>query len=97
MSAAVAVHYSGILVICHPEDLEGAARRVHALQGAEVHMRDERAGRLIAVLESDDVQGQERLLERVRQVPGVAEAALVYHYVDRREGREIPGADGGEA
>lgn len=75
-------HYSGILVIARPEDLDASARAVDSLENVEVHLRDRPRGRMIAVLESDDAAGQEILLRRIREVPGVLSAALVYHYVD---------------
>lgn len=75
-------HYSGVLVIVRPEDLNSSAHAVDRLENVEVHLRDRRRGRLIAVLESDDAAGQETLLRRILEVPGVMSAALVYHYVD---------------
>ena len=75
-------HYSGVLVLTRPERLESCAAEVGAIPGVDVYLRDEKAGRLIAVLESDDTEGQEVLLGRVRAVPGVLSAALVYHFVD---------------
>lgn len=80
--AAGTMHYSGVLVIARPEDLDSSAHAVDGLENVEVHLRDEPRGRLIAVLESGDAAGQETLLRRIREVPGVLSAALVYHYID---------------
>jgi nitrate reductase NapAB chaperone NapD len=65
--------------------LDGCAAAIAGLDGADVYLRDERSGRLIAVLESVTADGQEALVRRIRDIAGVHAAALVYHYVDPGE------------
>jgi nitrate reductase NapD len=73
------MHVSGILVVVRPGEVGTAALRLEALPGVEVHHRDPDGGRLVVVLESPDLQGQEEGLRRIQRLPGVLTAALVAH------------------
>jgi nitrate reductase NapD len=95
--SGLARHYSGVLVVTRDDALSSCADAVNALDGAEVHMRHPETARLVAVLEGDSVDLHEDLLQRIRSIPGVLLASLVYHYVDEN-GSAVPGekAAGGE-
>jgi nitrate reductase NapAB chaperone NapD len=60
-------------------------QRLAALPSTEVHQHDPASGRIVVVLEGDTVEEQQRLLDRVRKLPDVRFAAVVYHYVDSEE------------
>lgn len=90
------MHYSGVVVLARSGALDGCAAEIDTIDGVDVCLRDERRGRLIAVLESRDARGQEDLLDRIRRAKGVMGAALVYHYVDPGAGDAPDGVpDGG--
>ena len=96
MKPAEPMHYSGVVVLARPGALDGCAAEIDSIDGVDVRLRDESRGRLIAVLESRDAQGQEDLLERIRRAESVMGAALVYHYVDPGAGEAPDGEpDGG--
>ncbi len=78
-------HFSGVVAVTRPEELDRWADRVNALEQVEVHMRHQASGRLVAVLEGASVAENEATLERIRSLPGIMMAALVYHYVDEGE------------
>ena len=91
-------HYSGVLVVTRGDALACCADAVDALEGAEVHMRHPETARLVAVLEGDSVAQHEDLLQRIRSIPGVLLASLVYHYVDANRSAALEEqAAGGEA
>jgi nitrate reductase NapAB chaperone NapD len=75
-------HYAGVLVTAEPGALDAVAAALAALDGVGVHQRDAATGRCVAVLESADRAGQERLFRAVEALPGVRGADLVYHLVD---------------
>lgn len=75
-------HYSGVLVTVPPGELDALIPKIEAIPGAEVRHRHDSSGRLVAVLESDGLEGQEEALLRIRAIPGVLYAALVVHHVD---------------
>jgi nitrate reductase NapAB chaperone NapD len=85
----VRVHYSGILIYSRKDRFEECIRDVEACPGTEVHFSYPDSGRLIAVLETETVEGQEEVLRTVQQLSSVAAAELVYHYfgADHQENR----------
>ncbi len=69
-------------MVTAPDAMEACRRRLESLPGVEVHHTDRPTGRMIAVLESPDLAGQEEALRRIQEVPGVRLAALVEHRID---------------
>jgi nitrate reductase NapD len=86
------MHYSGVAVVVRPDRFGDACRAIDALPGVEVHLRHPDGRRLIAVVESEGVSGQQERLARIRDVPGVLVAAPAFHYVDNDAG---DGSDSG--
>ena len=82
-------HYAGILVTAEPGELQSVVAALAALAGVGVHQRDAATGRCVAVLESADRAGQERLFRAVQALPGVRGADLVYHLVDPETGSRL--------
>jgi nitrate reductase NapD len=83
-------HYSGVLVVTESGAVDRCADAVDALEGVEVHLRHHETARLVAVLEGDSVAAHEQHLDRIRAVPQVLMASLVYHYVDENPEGESP-------
>jgi len=75
-------HYAGVLVRTQPGRLDAVVTALDRLDGVGVHHRDPANDRCVAVLESGDRAGQERLFRAVQSLPAVREAALVYHLID---------------
>jgi nitrate reductase NapAB chaperone NapD len=95
------MHYSGILVVTRPQDVDECARRLAALPGVEVRCRYPESGRLIAVQETATAGAQEEGLRRIQALPRVAFAALVHHLIDPGTAPEAapaaaPGLETGE-
>ena len=82
------VHLSGIMVLGDPLKLERCRQEVAALPGVEVHQVDPATGRMIAVLESPTLRGQQEGLRRIQELPSVRLAALVEHRVDGPEAED---------
>ena len=82
---ALSMHFSGILVTAHPQELADTSRRVEAIPGVEVHYLDPEGGRIVAVLETETLEGQQDGLRRLQELPGVLAAALVEHRVEDLE------------
>ena len=76
------MHYSGILVVAKPLRVEACRQALESLPGVEVHYSAPLLGRLVVVLETADVAGQERGLRRIQDLPEVELAALVEHRID---------------
>lgn len=80
--STVGRHYSGVLVVAPADGLQALVPEIEAIPGVEVRHRHDESGRIVAVIESEDVTGQEATLLRIRSLPGVLFAALVVHVVD---------------
>lgn len=85
-------HYSGVAVHVRPGRRDAVCDALASLPGVEVHLRHPDGERLIAVVESSDVDGQVVALRGIREVPGVLVAAPAFHFVDDPE-REATGFD----
>jgi nitrate reductase NapAB chaperone NapD len=58
------MNLSGVLVVARLEALPSVAKSLAALPGVEVHHADHASGRLVAVLEAEDIQAEIDLLKR---------------------------------
>ena len=87
------MNYSGIIVTTTPDQTNGVADDLARLAGTEVHLCDERSGRLVVVLESSDNHAFEASFRRFRDLPAVVGVDLVYHFVDREPGPPSEPAD----
>lgn len=76
------MHYSGILVLIDPLDLQSSMTELAELPGVEVHYCQPERGRIIVVQETETVSAQEEGLRRIQALPLVKAAALVEHRVD---------------
>lgn len=76
------MNLSGVLVVARPEALSSVSTSIAALPGVEVHHEDHSSGRLVAVLEAENIQAEIELLKRIQAVPGVAMAEMVTHYFE---------------
>lgn len=75
------MNLSGILVVSDPESQGQVVASLNALEGVEVHQVDEETGRIIAVQEAPDIHAEIDGLKRIKAVPHVIMAEMVYHYI----------------
>ena len=74
------MQYSGILVRLRSNAWDEGLARLGAICDVEVHHREAATGRVVVVVESPGLAGQEEALKAIRGVPGVILAEPVYHY-----------------
>ncbi|TNG00421.1 MAG: nitrate reductase formation protein NapD [Gammaproteobacteria bacterium] len=74
------MNYSGILVIAAKGKLEQVVDSLNAEPDLEVHQIEEDTGRLIVVQEGESVKDEVNGLKRIKKMPGVVLAEMVYHY-----------------
>lgn len=72
---------ASILVQARPERLDAAARTIETLPGAQIFSRDPK-GKLVVVVEADDVGRIGEVLNTISLMPDVLTAALVFHRTD---------------
>lgn len=81
LSSAPEVHIAGLLVQVRPGDTPRAARAIARLPGTEVHAVAA-AGKLVVVCECGSADQTLALIERIRDLPGVLNVALVYQHAE---------------
>lgn len=82
---AETLHIASLLVHARPELFEAVKANLRLLYGVELHQQSP-LGKLVVVLETANEQ---QILERIDQIsnlPGVLNAALVYHELLSPEG-----------
>jgi len=94
------MNISGILVVVSPAELDKSITALNGLSGVEVHHSDARRGRIVVTQEADSIREETEGLKRIKALPGVVMAEMVYHFFE--EDQEIidafpPELDEGEA
>ena len=80
-----ALHIASLLVHCRPELLEAVKRNLVLLPGTELH-QESAAGKLVVVLEAEHERHILGAISDIQQMPGVLNAALIYHELLSPEG-----------
>jgi nitrate reductase NapD len=75
------MNLSGILVVADRNRQAEVISSLDALPGVGVHQIDEPSGRLIAVQEAADIYAEVEGLRRIKALPHVVMAEMVYHYI----------------
>lgn len=75
------MNLSGILIEAKPDWVGEVVRQLNALEGLEVHQIDETGGRIIAIQEAVDIHAEIEALKRIKALPHVILAEMVYHYI----------------
>jgi nitrate reductase NapD len=79
----VEIHISSALVHVQPERTQEVARRIAALDGADLHFAE--AGKIIVTLEAATSAAIADRLSEIGRLAGVFAATLVYHEVTTPE------------
>lgn len=81
------LHIASLLVHVRPELFEAVKANLCLLEGVELHQQSPQ-GKLVVVLETQHEQQILDRIEQINQLPGVLNAALVYHEVLSPEGAD---------
>lgn len=74
------MNLSGILLVARPGAFHACVAALAALPGVEIHQRDEATGRIVVVQQATDVTAEVDAFARLRTLPDVLAADLVYHW-----------------
>lgn len=75
------MNLSGILVMTQPEHLDAVVDSLNERTDVEVHQTEAATGRIIAVLEAEDIHAEITALREIKKLPFVIMAEMVYHYL----------------
>lgn len=81
------VHIASLLVHCRPESLPAIKANLGFLANLELH-QESALGKLVVVLESDHESQILDTISQIQNLPGVLNAALIYHELLSLEGEE---------
>jgi nitrate reductase NapD len=73
---------SGILVVSAPARMDAVIRALRGLSGVDVHQQDRSSGRLIVTQEAASVAAAAEGLRRIKALPHIITAELIYHRFD---------------
>jgi len=79
--ASTTAEIASILVQARPERLDAVARAIEQLSGSEIYSRSPE-GKLVVVIEANDVGVIGTTLNTISSMPHVLTAALVFHGTD---------------
>ncbi len=74
------MNLSGILVISTPSEIDAVIDALNALPDVEVHHVDRDSSRIIIVQEAETINDEVTGLKKIKKMPGIVLAELVYHY-----------------
>lgn len=80
-----ALHIASLLVHCRPELIEAVKKNLALLPGLELH-QESAAGKVVVVLEAEHESRILSTIDHIQQLPGVLNAALIYHELLSLEG-----------
>lgn len=72
------LHIASLVVLARPELLDTVKANLRLLDGLELH-QESSAGKLVVVLEAHDEHQILQRIEQINNLPGVLNAALIYH------------------
>jgi periplasmic nitrate reductase NapD len=76
------MNLSGIVVLCQPRNLTLVSTALRELPGVEVHFEDQDQGKIVVVQEALSIAAEMNGLLRIKAVPGVILADMLYHYFE---------------
>lgn len=74
------LHIASLVVLARPQLFEAVKANLRLLDGLELH-QESAAGKLVVVLETNDENQILQRIEQINNLPGVLNAALIYHQV----------------
>ncbi|ARU87926.1 chaperone NapD [Pseudomonas sp. M30-35] len=79
------MHIASLLVHARPELFAAVKANLRLLPGLELH-QESPVGKLVVVIEAKDEQQILQRIDQINNIPGVLNAALVYHELLASEG-----------
>ena len=74
------MNLSGILVVSTPSEIDQLIDSLNAMPNLEVHHVDRDSCKMIVVQEADSIHDEVDGLKKIKKLPGIVLAEMVYHY-----------------
>ena len=79
------MNLSGILIISTPSEIDTLIETLNAMPDVEVHHVDRDSNKLIVVQEAESIHNEVDGLKKIKKLPGIVLAEMVYHYLAEDE------------
>ena len=79
------MNLSGILIISTPSEIDTLIDSLNAMPDVGVHHIDRDNNKLIVVQEADSIHNEVDGLKKIKKLPGIVLAEMVYHYLAEAE------------
>ena len=88
------MNLSGIVVAVSPGKLDDGIAALNAISNVEVHQTNTASNQIVVVQEAENVNLEIDGLKKIKSLPMVTYAEMVYHYVaDDRDSAAVPSDD----
>lgn len=87
------MNLSGIVVAVAPQSFEDGIRALNAISNIEIHQSDQTTGQIVIVQEAENVNLEIDGLRKIKALPMVTYAEMVYHYVEDDNNPDIQPPD----
>jgi nitrate reductase NapD len=88
------MNLSGIVVAVPPQKINEGIAALNAISNIEVHQSDESTGQIVIVQEAENVNMEIDGLKKIKALPMVTYAEMVYHYVADDNNPDVAPPDG---
>ncbi len=76
------MNLSSILIVTEPYHMDKCITQLNSLPGVSVHFSDIESARIIAIQEAESINAEVDGLKRIKTLPLVLFAEMVYHYFE---------------
>lgn len=75
------MNLSGVVVAVPPQQFEQGLTALKAIKNIEIYHSDQASGQIVIVQEADNVNEEINSLKKIKALPMVTYAEMVYHYI----------------
>lgn len=87
------MNLSGIVVAVTPSKMNEGISALNAINNIEIHQSDETTGQIVVVQEAKNVNMEIDGLKKIKALPMVTYAEMVYHYIEDDKNSDISPPD----
>jgi len=87
------MNLSGIVVAVPPHKLQDGIAALNALAHVEVHQYDQQSGQIVIVQEAENIHQEVEGLKKIKALPMVTYAEMVYHYMAEDDSLNVMPSD----
>ena len=87
------MNLSGIVVAVPPQKLNDGIAALNTIKNIEIHQTDKSTGQIVIVQEAENINKEIDGLKKIKALPMVTYAEMVYHYIENDTNPDISPPD----